>query len=235
MSFGFSVKSASGKIVADSRFSNYTMSSKGSINVGTNGAVEPACSVDCIIFYRCSLPLVRLGGKIHLCSMGSWNGNWWYNEGFASGVVEYFVFSRPAHAGVMGMVVRDEEGGITFSSGAPSLKVIGVYSTAMESVQYAGSTLLPRPFSSQTGLSSQSGTPMAFSLGGTRVYWSSTPTDRNDTDVIRRARGMHVNSSGVFSTSPVMTGRTIYSGNAGRFNRSPNASMPLTLLLADVG
>lgn len=237
MSYGFQVRNNEGKVVADSNLTNYVFNRKGEIMVTPSGSLLPSCSDKCLMFFRCNLPLARVGGRIFLCSMGSYRDGWWSGEASVSGTVEFFIFSPPQGSGGdgYGVEVFNEVGEVTFSSESPALRIIGRFQTMQESVQYAGSVLVPTPFSVGTGMSAESATQMAFSLDSTRVYWTSTRFSDGFTDVYRKIRGFHVTSSGDMRTSTIQTGAQRYSGWGSNFNRSPNANMPVASILIDVG
>ena len=238
MSFGLRVLNEAGLIVAGSDLANLFFSRKGTLAIGTGGAVEPAHSDKSVVFYISPLPMVRMGGRLYLASMGSYNQGWWSGQATASGTVEYFVFSPPPAVNTepFGINVFDENGNATFNNGGPALKILTVASYSGDNYQLAGDTRVYIPFTVSAGLSGVTG-KLAFALGGTRVYWTSAQLASGNnffTDTYRTARGVHLDTSLNMRTSTIQTGFTRYPGRQGNFNYSPNGSMPVTMIVADV-
>lgn len=238
MSFGFRVLTPNGKITAGSDLANLFFAGKSMLNIAEGGTLEPAVPEGSLIFYKSSLPLVKVGNMLYLASLGQWNGNWWYGQGAVSGTVQYFVFSPPAPVNpeVFGINVFDEFGNPTFNNAAKALKVVSVINRHEDSYQLAQTLRVYRPFTANVGLAGYSG-DLAFSMGGTRVYWTSIQLASGGvffTDTYRSVRGMFLDSNNTFSTSTIRTGFRRYGGSTGNFNYSPNGSMPVSMVVADV-
>lgn len=240
MSYGFRVLSDSGKISAGSDLSNLFFQNKGLVYIPKSGVVEPQHSEQSVIFYISPLPMVRKGGMIFLASMGTYNGDWWYNQDYGEGVVEYFIFSPPVPENTQpyGISVFDANGRPTFNNSSRALKIVTVANTYGEATQQAGGLTIYKPYSESFGLIGYPGR-LAFALGGTRVYWTSQrfvdpPSGSFFTDTFRDVRGLHLDSNNNLNSSTVRTGFQRYSGLQNNFNYSPNGDMPLSLIVADV-
>lgn len=237
MSFGFRVLNEDGRIAAGSDLANLFFSSKGLLSVGTSGVLEPTHSSDSVVFYKTPLPLVRRAGMLYLASMGSYNKGWWSGQATASGTIEYFVFSPPPAVNTepFGINIYDENGNPTFNNSRAALKVVSVVNHSGDNYQSVGVTKVYIPFTVDVGLA---GVPnLAFAMGGTRVYWTSAQLASGNnffTDTYRTVRGMHLDSSNNLRTSTIQTGFTRYPGRQGNFNHSPNGSMPISMIVADM-
>lgn len=238
MTAGFEVFNSDGYKIAGNDFANLCFYGKGRINVPSGGASIPMAAGGTFNFYRSSHPVVITAGRLRLVSLGSWNGSWWWNGGGSvSGWIEYWSFgpvSPPLDQSARGLEIYSDDGDLTFNTARPFLKLRGSVDISGDSYQMAGSTRIYKPFTASLGHRGD----LAFAIGNTRVYWTSTQLiDRSGrifTDTERGVRGMHINNSGVFSSSVLATGRNRYNGRQGNFNYSPNGSAPMTMLVADV-
>ena len=211
----------------------------------SGGIAPPSANPEDLTFYRSSKAVSEVGGKIYVTNTGAYNQYGRYMVGDdVSFTIEYFVFSRPKKgADRFGMRVRDEESKITFSSENPALNIIKIFSSSLESLYWQGSNspwLTPMHISVPTDAPTPSGYPPAFLPTSTRVYWASsqsidTNTGRQQTYITRYIRGIFIDSSGNMVSTAKTTQDIVINGTYGRFNRSPNESMPIEVILADVG
>lgn len=240
MSQGFLAYNENGKVTAGSDLSNLYFLRKATVTVSAGGFTLPIVPPGGMIFFQTSLPLAIVSGVARLLSMGSYYQGWWSGGGFVSGTLTYFIFVRPADAVIansMGLEAYADDGKLSFSAGRQSMKLERLVKVTTDDYQSAGSTRIYRPFTTATGL--PTGKSLAFSIGGTRVYWTSTQVINPQsgalfTDTRRAVRGLRLDGSNNLQTSVAETAVQRFSGRQGNFNYSPNGSMPISSLIVDV-
>lgn len=239
MSYGFLSFNEAGKVTAGSDLSNLYFLRKATISVGAGGVALPVVPTGGMIFFQATHPLAIVNNVIKLMSVGRYNQGWWAEE-FVAGTVTYYIFVRPEDATIgnsMGLEVYAPDGKLSFSAGKQSMKLEDSFYTTTENYTSEGRTRIYLPFTATTGL--PAGKSLAFSVGGTRVYWTSTQfinpqTGQLFTDTWRLVRGMRLDGSNNLQTSAAQTARQRLSGQQGNFNYSPNGAMPISALIVDV-
>lgn len=239
MTVGFEVFNKDGYKIAGNDLANLCFYGKGRINVPAGGVAVPMAPGGTFNFYRSSHPLVVRSGRIDLVTMGAWNGSWWHSGGASvAGWVEYWSFGPVSPSNdetTRGLEIYNSDGIMTFNTARPFLKLLGGADIWGDSSQNAGRTTIYKPFSQSIPYRGN----IAFAVGNTRVYWTSTqfinPQSGNlFTDTRRGVRGIHIDANGNFNSSVLDTGTQRYSGRQGNYNYSPNGGTPITMLVADV-
>lgn len=238
MTVGFEVFNDQGYKIAGSDLPNLCFYGKGRIDVPAGGAPIPQVPGGVMNFYRSTLPMAVIGGRIFLSGA---NGNTADSQGQA-GQVEYWSFgpvSPPATSGRYGLEIYSPEGVLTFNTARPFLQLLGRVSVTDDAFEYLNSKTGWRRYQTMVRTLPFSGSSLAFAIGNTRVYWTSQQfidpqRGRIFTDTWRHMRTMHIDTLGRFASGLLWTGGVRYSGSQGNFNYSPNGAAPLTMLVADV-
>lgn len=231
---GFEFFNQSRHKIIGSDFANLCFYGKGRIQCPIDGIAVPMASGGTFNFYRSEYPLIEIAGRLYMASPGQWNGNWWHSGGQIAGWIEYWSFGPANIEGTKrGLEFLSEDKRVMFSTARPFLRVVGKVEVTDDSFQFAGDTRVYRPFSTPSGFDGSK----AFSLGNSRVYWTSTQLTNGGsfwTDTWRHVRGMHLAHDGGFFSAPIQTAQQRFGGRTGNFNYSPNGDVPMTLLIADI-
>lgn len=239
MTVGFEVFNDQGYKIAGSDLPNLCFYGKGRIDVPAGGAPIPQVPGGVMNFYRSQYPLAEINGRIYLSNAVS--GTQVSINGLP-GWVEYWSFgpvSPPDVPTNHGLEIYSPEGVLTFNTARPFLKLLGRTEVTIDNYKVLHTGTGWREYRPVGADIPFSGGGLAFAIGNTRVYWTSTQVYDPQrgitfTDVWRYVRTMHIDSSGRFASGLRATSQIKYGGFTGNFNYSPNGAAAMTLLVADV-